>query len=100
MAIQKRITFGLEDVAAIRMTCRGCGAEYSLRGPAYPRDMPSGCLSCNKIWRDENSLRWVREFLKLTEIEVEKLKKASEEGSEEGASTRGWSIRLEIEASD
>lgn len=57
MAIQKKVVFAPEDVAAVRLLCGDCGQETGWR-KGNPARFPDECPHCNISWRNLRPDTW------------------------------------------
>ena len=65
MTKETRTVFGLEDIAAVRFQCAGCGNELSLT-PGGTEALPRECPFCRSPWEPPRAgtPRVVQDFLK------------------------------------
>ncbi len=65
MTKETRTVFGLEDIAAVRFRCAGCGKELSL-ALGGTEALPGECPSCRSPWKPPraDAPKVVQDFLK------------------------------------
>ena len=58
MAIEKRVVFGLRDIASIRLNCKKCGNGARWEQTSTTVNLPIKCSFCGEAWERQYSHLW------------------------------------------
>jgi len=56
--IEKKLTFGVEDIEAIRVTCNRCKETISWNLDASPKEVGFNCPKCSTPWNGDLFDEW------------------------------------------